>query len=365
MPEPGAPAPPASLAAEGLVVELGDRAVLDGVDLAAPAGATTAVLGPSGGGKTTLLRALAGLVPLAAGRVVVDGVDVGDVPTHRRDLGLMFQDHVLFPHRDVAANVGFGLRMRGVGARDRARRVAEVLELVGLAGFEGRSVVDLSGGEAQRVALARALAPRPRVLLLDEPLTSLDRVLHDRLLGDLRRLFAELGLTVVHVTHDREEALALADHLVVLGGGQVLQAGAPRALWEAPASVEVARFLGLDAIWDVALAHGRALVGGRVVVDGLDGPPPGGDGPARLVVRPDAVAVVGAEAPGALAATVLDVAFVGDRTSVVLAVEPAPSAGAALAPVRALVTGPPPATGERVLVALDPRGCSVLPAHGP
>ncbi|MFQ5556447.1 MAG: ABC transporter ATP-binding protein, partial [Acidimicrobiales bacterium] len=163
-----------------------------------------AVLGPSGSGKSTLLRVVAGLQPVDRGVVEFDGRDISGVEPHRRDMAMMFQDHALFPHRDVGANVGFGLRMRGVGPRRRGDRVTEVLELVGLAGYADRAVATLSGGESQRVALARALAPRPRLLLLDEPLGSLDRPLRDRLVGELRGLLGGLGIAVIHVTHDHD-----------------------------------------------------------------------------------------------------------------------------------------------------------------
>ena len=177
------------------------------------------VLGPSGSGKTTLLRVIAGLQRPDAGRVLLDGRDLEGIPPHRRGIGLVFQDHALFPHRDVSGNVSFGLRMRGDPPEAVAARTAEVLDLVGLAGFEHRSIGTLSGGEQQRVALARALAPEPRVLLLDEPLGSLDRRLRDRLLDDLARVFDELGLTAVYVTHDQTEAFALGDRVAVMRAG--------------------------------------------------------------------------------------------------------------------------------------------------
>ena len=201
---------------DDVTVRFGERAVLDGVHLTVGGGEVVALLGPSGSGKSTLLRVIAGLLAPDGGRVFIDGSDVTTVPTHRRGVGLVFQDEQLFPHRDVSANVGFGLRMQG-WERDRAhRRVAELLELVGLAELAHRAVVDLSGGEAKRVALARALAPSPRVLLLDEPLTGLDAALHDRLLVELRRVLDAEHVTALHVTHDRTEADALADRVVHL-----------------------------------------------------------------------------------------------------------------------------------------------------
>ena len=183
------------LSVEGVRVRFEDRWVLDGADLTVGPAEIVALLGPSGSGKSTLLRVIAGLLPPDEGRVLWDGEDVTAVPAHRRRFGLVFQDHQLFPHRDVAGNVGFGLAVAGRPKAEVRERVAELLHLVGLDGFERRSVTALSGGEAQRVALARALAPQPRLLLLDEPLAALDRELHDRLAVDLRHLLQELGIS--------------------------------------------------------------------------------------------------------------------------------------------------------------------------
>jgi thiamine transport system ATP-binding protein len=281
----------ARLDVESLDVQLGGASVLAGVSLTAPAGRTTAVLGPSGGGKSTLLRAVAGLIRPSTGRVLLDGVDVTSVPAHRRGVGLAFQDLALFPHRDVGANIGFGLRMQGVTGEEIARRTAEVLDLVGLPGFARRGVDTLSGGEAQRVALARALAPGPGVLCLDEPLAALDRVLHDRLVGELHTLFATVGTTVVLVTHDQREALALADHLVVLGSGYVLQAGPPQQVWDQPATEEVARFVGHEVVDDWR-------------------------GGGRVVLRPGAIRVTGvADTAGV---RVVDAVFAGGHTTLTL-----------------------------------------------
>lgn len=195
-------------------VRFRDRAVLDHVSLHLDDAEVVAVLGPSGCGKSTLLRVVAGLLQPDSGSVWMDGTDVTDLPPHRRGIGLMFQDEQLFPHLDVAANVGFGLRMQRVPAPQAAERVDEMLRLVGLPSFAERKVQHLSGGEAKRVALARALAPRPRVLLLDEPLTGLDSELHDRLVGDLGAVLAAAGTTTLLVTHDRDEASALASRVV-------------------------------------------------------------------------------------------------------------------------------------------------------
>jgi thiamine transport system ATP-binding protein len=198
-------------------VSFGARDVLDAVCLQVPNGDVVALLGPSGAGKSTLLRVVAGLVVPDAGTVWLDGEDLTHVPAHRRRIGLMFQDDQLFPHLDVAANIGFGPRMQGIAKADVAAQVDELLALVGLQGFGARRVANLSGGEAKRVALARALAPRPAVLLLDEPLTGLDRALHDRLVTDLATILRATGTTAVLVTHDHDEAAAVADRTVMLG----------------------------------------------------------------------------------------------------------------------------------------------------
>jgi thiamine transport system ATP-binding protein len=233
------------LLAEDLTVRFDGKPALDGASLDVGAGEVVTILGPSGCGKTTLLRVVAGVQLPDSGRVVLDGKDLAGVQPHRRGIGLVFQDHALFPHRDVLGNVAFGLRMRGDPSVQIARRTSELLELVGLTGFERRSIGSLSGGEQQRVALARALAPAPRLLLLDEPLGSLDRRLRDRLLDDLGRLFDELELTAVYVTHDRTEAFTLGDRVAVMRAGRIVQVATPDELWAHPHDADTARFLGI------------------------------------------------------------------------------------------------------------------------
>ena len=247
------------LRVESVSVELDGTKALDDASLDVADGEVVTVLGPSGSGKTTLLRVIAGLQPPAAGRVLLDGRDLVGVPPHRRGVGLVFQDHALFPHRDVVGNVSFGLRMRGDSPEQVETRATELLALVGLAGFERRSVGTLSGGEQQRVALARALAPEPRILLLDEPLGSLDRRLRDRLLDDLEQLFDELALTAVYVTHDQTEAFTLGDRVAVMRAGRVAQVATPDELWAHPLDEDVARFLGLANVADGEVVRPEAV----------------------------------------------------------------------------------------------------------
>ncbi len=234
-------------------------AALAGVTFEVAEGEVVTVLGPSGSGKSTLLRVIAGLQRPDSGRVLLDGRDLVSTPAHLRGIGLVFQDHALFHHRDVFGNVAFGLRMRGDPPEQIETRVRELLELVGLAGFERRSVATLSGGEQQRVALARALAPAPRVLLLDEPLGSLDRRLRDRLLDDLERMFETLEVTALYVTHDHAEAFALGDRVAVMRAGGIVQVGTPDELWADPVDEDVARFLGLANVRDGTVIRPEAV----------------------------------------------------------------------------------------------------------
>jgi ABC-type Fe3+/spermidine/putrescine transport system ATPase subunit len=202
-------------------------------------GETVAVLGPSGSGKSTLLRAIAGLIPLTGGQISWDGSAITEVPPHLRDFGLMFQGYALFPHLDVAGNVGFGLR--GDGTKEAA--IAEALGWVGLTGFETREIADLSGGEKQRVALARTLAPNPRLVMLDEPLGALDRNLRSRLVTDTRQLIASRKVTAIVVTHDRDEATALSDRLAIMHDGRIVQSGTLDEILAKPADEWVEGFL--------------------------------------------------------------------------------------------------------------------------
>ena len=313
------------LSLEGIDVTLDGASIVRDVSFDVPSGERLALVGPSGSGKSTLLRVAAGLQRPSGGRVFLGGRDVTSVPAHRRRIGLVFQDAVLFPHRDVVGNVGFGPLVAGLGDAERAARVAEALALVGLAGTEERDVSTLSGGEAQRVALARALAPRPDVLLLDEPLGALDGPLRQRLQDDLRMLFERLSLTVVHVTHDVGEAFAIGDRVAILREGRLAQVAAPDELWARPADDWVARFLGM-----------------RNVVR---------DGDRATVTRAEAVRVM-AGGDGA-------VVVAAERDGPVVRLRVRRDDGVEL---DALVTGVGhPRPGDRVAVEVDPAGVFEVP----
>ena len=338
------------LTVSGLTVRYGEHVAVDDLDLEARAGEVVCVLGPSGCGKSTLLRAIAGLEPPVAGAIRLDGHDLAGLRPDQREVGLMFQDHALFPHRTVAQNVAFGPRMQGLSRAEIAARVEETLALVDLAGYGERSVDELSGGERQRVALARTIAPRPRLLMLDEPLGSLDRTLRDRLLDDLPRLFAALGTTVLYVTHDQEEALSLADRVAVLRAGRLEQEGTPDQLWRRPATTFVARFLGLEPVLTARVAGGVAHT--------TLGPlrlPDARDGAAVVVLLPGALRVLAPDEPPGPSEVVIEGRvdrrrFAGSHTSVVVTA----AAGLELSVDVGHDLAPPPGTPVRL--ALDPAG---------
>ena len=288
------------LRVERLSKTYGPVRAVDGVTLEVPPGATLALLGPSGCGKSTLLRLIAGLEAPDEGRVLMGGADVTRVPTQRRDLGMVFQDFALFPHLNVADNVAFGLVERRWDAAARAGRVEEMLALVGLEGLGRRRVTELSGGQQQRVALARAMAPRPGLLLLDEPLSNLDEALRAELRGEVARLLDGLGAEAVYVTHDQVEAFAVADAVAVMRAGRIVQVGTAQELLGAPADAWTARFLGHENVWEgeeaarVARAAGLARLpaaGGALLlrVEEVVLRSPGETSRDRRTAGPDAV----------------------------------------------------------------------------
>jgi ABC-type Fe3+/spermidine/putrescine transport system ATPase subunit len=340
----------------------GDTPALRGVSLAVDPGAVVALLGPSGCGKSTLLRIIAGLDLADSGAVLCEGRPLDGVPTHMRGFGLMFQEYALFPHLDVAANVGFGLRMRGAPQPAIAARVAEMLELVGLGGYGRRRVYELSGGERQRVALARSLAPSPRLLMLDEPLGALDRALRERLLDELAAILRRVGVTSIYVTHDQEEAFAIADMLVLMRAGLIEQQGPPEAVYRRPATPFAARFFGLANLVPATVQEIDER--GATLATAL-GPMPavGGANDLRrgdrvtLVIRPEAGSVAPPSAlgvPGVIGGVVAERSFRGGRTRLLLR----PAAGPEL--VFELDEPGLPAVGQELALKLRPEGMSVL-----
>jgi ABC-type Fe3+/spermidine/putrescine transport system ATPase subunit len=283
-------------------------------------GRTLALLGPSGSGKTTTLRLLGGFERPDEGRILVDGEDVVPLRAERRRFGMVFQHYALFPHLDAGENVAFGLESQGVGPAERNRRVAEALALVDLAGYERRQIGALSGGQQQRVALARALAPEPRVLLLDEPLSNLDPALRERTRRELRSLIRRVGITTVIVTHEQDDAFDLGDVVAVLRDGRLEQVDTPEALYREPATPFVGGFIG-RASWLV----GAAVGDGTVQVEGtcwrLEAPMAREAGRAiRLLVRPEALRFAGAETAG-LRVMVTDRRFAGADTFYLVSTE--------------------------------------------
>lgn len=304
----------------GVAVELneltrvyGTVKALDGLTLHMRPGELVALLGPSGCGKTTALRILAGLDEATSGTVSVDGRDVSRVPANKRDMGMVFQAYSLFPHLTVLDNIAFGLKMRGKDKAQRLSRAKDMLDLVGLSAHQDKYARELSGGQQQRVALARALAIQPRVLLLDEPLSALDAKVRAQLRDEIRRVQLEIGTTTLFVTHDQEEALAVADRVGVMSQGKLEQLAAPADLYAHPATPFVAEFVGLNNKVPAQVSAGRAQVLGTSVPT-LEGSITSGTGLA--MVRPESVTVTAGGEPNA---TVSSVAFLGPISRVYLA----------------------------------------------
>jgi iron(III) transport system ATP-binding protein len=341
-------------------------AALDGVEFHAPAGALTALVGPSGCGKTTLLRVLAGLTTPDAGQVLLAGEDLGALPAHLRPMTLVVQNGALFPHLDALGNVLFPLQAAGIAAAAAQARAQAALQLVGLAQHATRRPATLSGGERQRLALARALAPQPAVLLLDEPLSSVDPRLRRALREEIRTLQQRMGLTVVYVTHDQSEALAVSDHVVLMQQGRVVQAGSPQALYQTPRTAFAAAFMG-----EASLLVGQRDGHGGVWLDGLAlaSRHPGPAGQVQVAVRPEAWRLRHCSQPG-LAGSVARRSYLGKDTEYVVrtplgpVLVHVPAVGATLdigAPVSLQLHGPgawvvedaPPALGDHSVQADD------------
>jgi ABC-type Fe3+/spermidine/putrescine transport system ATPase subunit len=301
------------LSLRGLTRRFGDHAAVDDLSFDVAPGELVALIGASGSGKTTTLRMVAGYEMPDAGRVELDGRDITRLPPQRRDFGMVFQHYALFPHMTVGENVAFGLEARGVGRAERRARAARALANVGLQGATGRPVQSLSGGEQQRVALARALVIEPRVLLLDEPLSNLDPTLRRTTREELRATLHRLGVTALFVTHDQEDAFAVADRVALIRRGKLLQVGPADELYDRPASRAVAEFIG-----HATLVPGR-LTGDEVTVNIGEREwrlravrsPDARDGEVRAVLRPDALAFTTPEAPAGWAAEVTERRFAG------------------------------------------------------
>jgi putative spermidine/putrescine transport system ATP-binding protein len=331
----------------------GTRA-LEPVDLDIARGETVVLLGPSGCGKTTMLRIIAGLEqPDQGGRVLFNKAEVTRVPIEQRNVGMVFQSYALFPNMNVADNIGYSLKIRGLGAAERKARIAELVALTGIEGLENRRIEQLSGGQRQRVALARAVAARPRVLLLDEPLTAHDAALRERLRGEVKRLLRTLGITAIYVTHDQAEAMVLGDRIVVMRKGAIAQTGTPRDIYFAPASRFVAEFIGAANIVQAPCSGGALMLpGGRLRVAN------GAAGDVVAMIRPESIAVVSPDS-AALVGRVDSVSFIGDRERLTVS-------GAADKPL--IVDAPNTIAvkpGETIGLSVEPAAIRILPAAAP
>ncbi|MCK2026412.1 ABC transporter ATP-binding protein [Microbacterium sp. SSW1-47] len=334
---------------EGIVKRYGGTTVLHGVDLDIAPGEFVSLLGPSGCGKTTLLRVLAGLEVADGGAVLLGGGDVSRVTTNKRDIGMVFQSYSLFPHLRVVDNTAFGLRRRGVGRAEAARRSLDALALVGLADLADRFPHQLSGGQQQRVALARALVTEPRVLLLDEPLSALDAKVRVQLRDEIRRLQLRLGITTVFVTHDQEEALAVSDRIAVMNAGRIEQIGTPEELYTAPSTAGVAAFVGLSSVVSGVAEGDHVVVWGQRLP--LQTP---ADGPVDVYLRPENVHFA-SEADAATDALVEESTFLGSMRRTLVRTESGELVRVQHAP------GVHPAFGDRVRIAVDPEPVVVHP----
>jgi spermidine/putrescine transport system ATP-binding protein len=301
----------------GLTKRFGTVAAVDGIDIDMPSGEFFSMVGPSGCGKTTTLRMIAGFERPDEGQILLDGVDVAQVPPHRRSVNTVFQSYALFPHLTVAENVAFGMRYQKAPKDGIRKRVSEVLALVQLKGYEERRTTQLSGGQQQRVALARAIILNPKVLLLDEPLGALDARLRKDLQVELKTLQQELGITFVYVTHDQEEALTMSDRLAVMNGGKVEQVGTPQDVYDAPETRFVAEFLGVSNVLEGECdGRGGITVGSFALTAGAGALKESGT--LRAVIRPERVVVDpgGTAGPNRLPGMIERVVFVGSTSDI-------------------------------------------------
>ncbi|SEP29096.1 mannopine transport system ATP-binding protein [Methylobacterium sp. ap11] len=352
----------AAISIRGLTRRFGSVVAVDDVSLEIAAGEFIALLGPSGSGKSTVLMSLAGFDLPDAGRILIGGEDCTQLPPHRRNIGMVFQHYTLFPHLSVTDNVAFPLKMRGIGRAERRARAEAALEVVRLSGFGARMPRQLSGGQQQRVALARAIVYRPRVLLMDEPLSALDKNLREEMQIEIKRLHAELGITIVFVTHDQGEALTMADRVAILRAGRVQQIAPARTLYERPANLFAAGFIGdmnrIPTAWDGCAAR---IAGRALALDAEAAVSPVPPGPAILAVRPERIAVAAPDRPDALPAIVTDVVYGGAGTLVIATLDDGAQVRAR-APSAAL---PPLAPGDRVGLVVPPGAALLYPDEAP
>jgi putative spermidine/putrescine transport system ATP-binding protein len=338
-----------------------------GLDITFEEGSFTTLLGPSGCGKTTILRMVAGLETPTAGDILVGGTRINDVPIHKRNLGLVFQNYALFPHRTIGQNIAFGLKYRGVTGSDAVAKVKAALDIVRLPGVEDRYPGQLSGGQQQRIALARAIVIEPDVLLLDEPLSALDANLREEMRVELKAIQHRIGVTSIFVTHDQSEALAMSDKIIVMSAGKVQQVGAPEDVYNNPANEFVANFLGASNILDVrVVGSDRATIGleaphfgvipvPRARAVNLEGAKAG-----RLVIRAEKLKLLAAADTGAgvsAQGVVRAVDYQGQIARYFVQV------GDQELQIMNMIDGRPFSAGDAVNVAIDPKDCSVLPAE--
>jgi spermidine/putrescine transport system ATP-binding protein len=351
--------PAADVRLENVVKRFDDTVAVDGISVAIPRGSFFAMLGPSGCGKTTTLRMIGGFDEPTEGRIFLGDQDVVGLPPYKRDVNTVFQSYALFPHMSIEDNVGFGLERKGVEKHIRKGRVSEMLELVGLTGFARRKPKQLSGGQQQRVALARALVNHPRVLLLDEPLGALDLKLRKQMQLELKRIQHEVGITFVHVTHDQEEAMTMADTIAVMDAGRIEQLGPPTELYEHPATAFVAGFLGASN-----LLPGRVAEPGLIRLDDgtvVRATVNGRSGEVAAGVRPEKITIGSGGGANELPGTVSETAYIGVATQVVVRT----SAGIVQVFAQNMdAGGRVPAPGTNVVLSWSPESTFVVDRDG-
>ena len=347
------------IAIRGLTKTYGKVVSLDRVDLDVASGEFLTLLGPSGSGKTTLLTVIAGFTRPDSGSVKFGDVEVVRTPPHKRGVGMVFQNYALFPHMSVEANVAFPLRLRGVPRAEQARRAERALEMVRLGGYGSRHVDQLSGGQRQRVALARAMVFEPRILLMDEPLSALDKQLREQMQIELRQLHEQLGMTTVYVTHDQREALTMSDRIAVIDHGRIMQLDAPRQIYDRPANRFVASFIGESTFLRVSVSGGVAWLGARALGLGAAAPR---DGRYLLMLRPERVQLVASERADAnvLRGKVTAVVYQGDSTLLQIRLDEGATIGVRTAsahnPIAARLRA-----GDEAMLAIAPEDTVLLP----